>query len=554
MSRLASKSWFVVLSFAFGVAVVFAQAQQAQRSVTPAPDRKPGEGEGPFERLVIRGATMIDGAGAPPLGPVDIVIENNRIKEIKSVGFPKVAVKESNRPAKGVKEIDASGMYVLPGLVDCHAHIGGFAQGTPAEYVYKLWMAHGVTAIRDPGSGNGVDWTISERERSAKNQIVAPRIFVYVRPGAGWDKGQITTPELAREYVRWAKQKGADGFKVIGGDSIFDPEIIGALLDEAKKLQMGTTTHMAQTGVVRTNVIQAARMGMGSMEHWYGLPESLFADRVVQDFPLDYNYNDEQHRFGQAGRLWKQAAPPGSKKWNEVMDELIKLNFTIDPTFTIYEASRDLMRAMRAEWHDRYTLPSLWQFYQPSREAHGSYWFNWTTQDEVEWKNNYRLWMAFVNEFKNRGGRVTTGSDSGFIFKTYGFEYVRELELFQEAGFHPLEVIRSATFNGAELLSQQQGRPMEFGVIRPGKLADLIIVPENPVANLKVLYGTGAIRLNDQTGQIERVGGVKWTIKDGVVYDAKKLLEDVAQIVEKAKAAQKAPQAGGGTTATAKQK
>jgi imidazolonepropionase-like amidohydrolase len=554
MSRLASKSWFAVLLFTLGVAVVYAQTQQAQRSVTPAPDRRSGEGEGPFERLVIRGATMIDGAGAPPMGPVDIVIENNRIKEIKSVGFPKVAVKESNRPAKGVKEIDANGMYVLPGLVDCHAHIGGFAQGTPAEYVYKLWMAHGVTAIRDPGSGNGVDWTISERDRSAKNQIVAPRIFAYVRPGAGWDKGQIATPELAREYVRWAKQKGADGFKVIGGDSIFDPEILSALLDEAKKLQMGTTTHMAQTGVVRTNVIQAARMGMGSMEHWYGLPESLFADRVVQDFPLDYNYNDEQHRFGQAGRLWKQAAPPGSKKWNEVMDELIKLNFTIDPTFTIYEASRDLMRAMRAEWHDRYTLPSLWQFYQPSREAHGSYWFNWTTQDEVEWRNNYRLWMAFVNEFKNRGGRVTTGSDSGFIFKTYGFEYVRELELFQEAGFHPLEVIRSATFNGAELLSQQQGRPMEFGIIRPGKLADLIIVPENPIANLKVLYGTGAIRLNDQTGQIERVGGVKWTIKDGVVYDAKKLLEDVAQIVEKAKAAQKAPQAGGGTTAAAKQK
>jgi hypothetical protein len=60
--------------------------------------------------------------------------------------------------------------------------------------------------------------------------------------------------------------------------------------------------------------------------------------------------------------------------------------------------------------------------------------------------------------------------------------------------------------------------------------------------------------LNDQTGQVERVGGVKWTIKDGVVYDAKKLLEDVAQIVEKAKSAQKAPQAGGGTTAAAKQK
>jgi imidazolonepropionase-like amidohydrolase len=554
MSRLTRRLLLVVSAVVFSSCIASAQAQQRRVGVEPGPDRKAGEGEGPFDRLVIRGATMIDGTGAPPMGPVDIVIANNRIAEIRSVGYPKVPIREAARPAKGTKEVDATGMYVLPGFVDCHGHIGGAAQGTPAEYVYKLWMAHGVTTIRDPGSGNGVDWTLRERERSAKNEIVAPRIFAYVRPGANWDKGPITNPELAREYVRWAKQKGADGFKLIGSDPIFDPEIMAALMEEAKSQNMGRTTHMAQTGVVRTNVIQAARLGMGSMEHWYGLPESLFADRVVQDFPLDYNYNDEQHRFGQAGRLWKQAAPPGSKKWNEIMDELVKLNFTIDPTFTIYEASRDLMRAMRAEWHEKYTLPSLWKFYSPSREAHGSYWFNWTTQDEVEWKNNYRLWMAFVNEFKNRGGRVTTGSDSGFIYKTYGFEYIRELELLQEAGFHPLEVIRSATFNGAELLSQQQNRPMDFGVIRPGKLADLILVPENPVANLKVLYGTGAIRLNDQTNQVERVGGVKYTIKDGIIYDAKKLLEDVARMVEAAKAAPKAPAAGtGGATASSRQ-
>jgi imidazolonepropionase-like amidohydrolase len=528
-----------VLAFLLLLIVAATGFAQTRRGVAPAPDRRTtgndAEGEGPFDRLVIRGATIIDGTGAPPQGPVDIVIENNRIREIRSVGYPKVAIREAARPAKGTKEIDASGMYVLPGFVDCHAHIGGAAQGTTAEYVYKLWMAHGVTTIRDPGSMNGVDWTLKERERSAGNKIVAPRIYVYVTPGSGWDKGPINTPEAAREYVRWAKQKGVDGFKIIGNAQLFDPAIFAALTDEAKKLSLGTTTHMPQTGVVQTNVIQAARMGLGSMEHWYGLPESLFADRVVQDFPLDYNYNDEQHRFGQAGRLWKQAAPPGSKKWNDVMDELVKLGFTIDPTMTIYEASRDLTRAMRAEWHDKYTLPSLWKFYQPSREAHGSYWFYWTTQDEIEWKSNYRLWMTFLNEFKNRGGRVTTGSDSGFIYKLYGFDYIREFELLQEAGFHPLEVIRSATYNGAELLAQQQNKPMETGVLRPGKLADLVIVPENPLANFKVLYGTGAIKLNDQTNQVERVGGVKYTIKDGIIYDAKKLLSDVEKIVEAAK-------------------
>ncbi len=304
---------------------------------------------------------------------------------------------------------------------------------------------------------------------------------------------------------------------------------------------MGSTTHLAQTGVARMNILKAARLGLDSMEHWYGLPESLFDERTVQDYPLDYNYNDESHRFGQAGRLWKQAAAPGSKKWNEVMDELIRLGFTIDPTFTIYEASRDLMRSMRAEWHDRYTLPSLWKFYTPSREAHGSYWFNWTTQDEIEWKNNYRLWMAFINEYKNRGGRVTTGSDSGFIYKLYGFDYIRELELLQEAGFHPLEVIKSATLNGAELLAKPSGKKPEFGTVRPGMLADLIIVPESPVANLKVLYGTGAIKLNDATNQVERVGGVRFTIKDGIVYDARKLLADVERMVMEAR---NKPQAG----------
>ncbi len=67
-------------------------------------------------------------------------------------------------------------------------------------------------------------------------------------------------------------------------------------------------------------------------------------------------------------------------------------------------------------------------------------------------------------------------------------------------------------------------------------LADLVIVEENPLENFKVLYGTGAVKLNDKTGKPERVGGVKYTVKDGIVYDAKKLLGDVAAMVEKQKA------------------
>ena len=143
--------------------------------------------------------------------------------------------------------------------------------------------------------------------------------------------------------------------------------------------------------------------------------------------------------------------------------------------------------------------------------------------------------MQFLNEYKNRGGIVTTGSDSGFIYKLYGFDYIREFELLREAGFHPLEVIRSATLYGAQELNDPKGLPPDFGMIREGLKADFVVVDENPLQNLKVLYGTGTPRLNDETGEVERVGGIKYTIKDGIVYDARQLLADVREMVRRAK-------------------
>ena len=501
-------------------------ALRAQDTPPAAPDRI--EGEGPYERLILRGATLIDGTGSPPVGPVDIVVEGDRIVQIESVGYPGVQIREEDRPAlDGGREIDLSGHYILPGFVDMHGHLGGTAQGTTAEYVLKLWMAHGITTVREPGSFNGVDWTFAHRERSAANEIVAPRLITYVGFGMGSEQTP-STPEAAREWVRGVSDRGADGIKFFGAA----PAVMKAALDEAERQGLGTAMHHAQLNVTRVNALTSASWGLTTMEHWYGLPEALFTDRVIQEYPHDYNYNNEQHRFGEAGRLWKQAAAPGSDHWNAVMDSLVALDFTMVPTLTIYEASRDLMRARNAPWHDDYTLPSLWDFFEPSRRAHGSYWFYWTTQHEIDWKENYRLWMTFLNEYKNRGGRVVTGSDSGYIYKLYGFGYVRELELLQEAGFHPLEVIHSATLRGAQAL----GMDDEIGSIEIGKKADFVVVEENPVENLKVLYGTGALKLNDETDAPERVGGVRYTIKDGIVYDAPQLLEDVRQIVDRAKA------------------
>ena len=153
--------------------------------------------------------------------------------------------------------------------------------------------------------------------------------------------------------------------------------------------------------------------------------------------------------------------------------------------------------------------------------------------------------MAFLDDYKDRGGRVTVSADAAYIYNLWGFGNIEEMELLQEAGFHPLEIFRGATMHGAEALFEPKGKPIEFGVVRPGLLADLVIVEENPVANLKVLYGTGAERLNDETRRAERIGGVKYTIKDGIIYDAKELLADVARMVEEAKARSRATDQGG---------
>ncbi len=482
------------------------------------------EGEGPFDSLVLRGGYLIDGSGAPTQGPVDIVIKGGRIAEIVSVGAPGLAIDPANRPEGGVREIDVTGRYILPGFVNLHGHIHSLESGqqVPPEYIFKLWLAHGITTVRELGNGSGAKWTADAARSSANNEITAPRIYPYP-VFRGWSAGEVDTPADARAKIRQLKRDGAKGVKFFGAPE----EILWAGLDEAKKQGLKTTMHHAQLDVAHADVLDTSAHGLGSMEHWYGLPEALFEDRVLQDYPVDYVYQNEQHRFGEAGRLWKQAAKPGSELWNSVTQTLLERNFSIIPTFTIYMASRDWMRSRRAEWHDEYTMPTLWSFFRPDRNAHGSYWFDWGTEQEVAWRENYKLWMRFINGYKNAGGKVGVGEDAGYIYSTYGFGYIQELELLREAGFHPLEVIRSATLMGAQILGAED----DIGSIQVGKKADLIVVGENPLANLKVLYASGHIKLNSETGEPERVGGVDIVIKDGIIYDGAALRADIKAMV-----------------------
>ena len=139
---------FLILLCTLLSATVFASAGEK------APDRKAGQG--PYKRLILRGGIIVNGEGSPARGPMDIVIENDRIVQIVNVGNPNVPIISTHRPIakEGDKEINIEGQYILPGFIDMHAHIGGSADNIPAEYVFKLWLAHGITTVREPGSFN----------------------------------------------------------------------------------------------------------------------------------------------------------------------------------------------------------------------------------------------------------------------------------------------------------------------------------------------------------------------------------------------------------------
>lgn len=467
-------------------------------------------------RLIIRNATIVDGNGTPAKGPYDIVIQGNTISQIVALDPVAMGRGDANRRPRAdanTVEIDATGKYVTPGLINAHAHLqdsrGGEAQ--PIDYELKIWLACGITTVRDVGSDTKK--ALAWREASARGTLAAPRIFVYPM------FGRPTNADSARAHVRELKAEGADGIKILG----IDRDIMQAMEEEAHKQGLRVAHHV---GVEETNAWDDIHFGTTSIEHWYGIPDAALLDGV-QAFPSYYNYNNETDRFRWAGHLWREADP---KRLDMVLDSMVARHVAWVPTFDIYEASRDLQRARTQPWFADYLHPALEDYFRPDPANHGSYFFGWTSTDETYWKENYRIWMNAVRDFERKGGLVGVGDDAGFIYELYGFALIRELELHQEAGFSPIKVIQQATFNNARIL----GKETEIGRVRVGFKADLAVINGNPLENLKVFYPTGVDDIKD--GKPIHTGGVEWTIKDGIPYNGPTLMREVKAMVAKARA------------------
>jgi imidazolonepropionase-like amidohydrolase len=530
----------IALTVAASVALATADvgAQGARQEAFLTPNNGPGtlpigtvRGER-YNRLVIRGATIVSGRGTPgtnrgmpPEGPVDIVIEDGRITDIvlmdavNSAGYGR----DFQRPT-GDRIIDATGKFVIPGLVEMHAHLPSPNSDYGArglDFAYRLYLGHGVTTVRDAGTGAGIKLMAEQRAQSNANSLVAPRLVLCQRwplPLRRWNVGD--TPDKARAMVREFKQLGADCIKVSKSPGHF-PDVMEAIADEGKKQGMFT---MVDLKVSETDALVASNAGVKSIEHWYGIPDAALEGS--QNFPTDYNYWDELDRFRYAGLLWSEA-DRNPEKLSAVIDQMIKNGTNWNPTMAVYEDNRDVWRQLTMPVRETLVHPSEVAAGQDST-IHGAFKREWKTSDEVNWKRNFAIWMKWVQAYHQRGGLLTAGSDEGGIG---GIALMRELELMQEAGIHPIDVIKVATTNAYQTLGMK-----EHCGIRVGCAADVAVVNGNPIDNFKVMYGRGygLYGLVPRAEQWKH-GGVAWTIKDGTVFDAQALLREAEWYVQQEK-------------------
>jgi imidazolonepropionase-like amidohydrolase len=523
-SRLVAVA-LVVSAFIMAAGAPAAQAPPAAGAATAVHAKQ-------VKRLLIKNAMVIPGTGVPAAGPMDVLLEDGLIARLGN----SVAGKW---PAADMA-IDASGKYVMPGMINTHMHWHEERVGPiPIQYERNLYLAAGVTTAREVGGD--FEKTRQWRAESAAHRIVAPRIVHYpmlanlLKPGETFNQ----SPAEYRALVRRAKEGGADGIKLIGP---MDRDQVAATLDEAKKLGLPTTVHIAVGEATARDFVD---LGVNCIEHFYGVADAALDG--IQDFPPEMNYANEIHRFGRAGELYTQTNL-NRDKLSQLLSDMVAKGVAWSPTMSTYEAARDLIKAQNLPWYKDYLHPSLEEYYKPSMTRHGTFWIGWTEAQEVQWRHNYEVWMAALREFGLKGGVITTGDDAGYLYGSlYGFGISRELELQHEAGFHPLEVLRHATADGAKVI----GMADRLGRIRPGLIGDLLVINGNPLENLRVMNPAGTdlmsyngqiidnyssiVKPEDRNVKQVHGGGIEWTIKDGIPYHVPTLLKEVKEMVTKAR-------------------
>src|SRR2546426_1511145 len=435
--------------------------------------------------LVIEGGTLVDGRGGAPVRDALIVVEGNIIKTVTRKGQAAYA--------SGARVIRADGKFIVPGLMDAHVHYG--------EWLPELFLAYGVTSIFEIGGGG--EWAVAQRDATARGKIPGPRQFVAVGSLAGAriaalggvtaaegmlrSRFVVDTPARARDVVKRYIAAGANMIKVHRGPPM---DVYEAAADEAPRAGLPVVAQALGPTVYAREAVLA---GADILEHAAGVSYSIAKD------PAKWKGwgNLEEHSLDPS-----PFADMDDAKTADLIRLLVQHHVYLEPDLIAQGRGLQKVRE-RYELQDYRMLADPGLAYIPERSR--LKWLqNFSEFDGEErgvvelrekgWQNS----MRFLREFVNAGGKVLVGTDASYNgWATPGIGLHHELDLLVDTGLTPLQSITAATRNIAEGFRILD----KLGTIEPDKLADLVVVNDDPLADIRNLLK------------------IEYVIKDGNVVD-----------------------------------
>jgi hypothetical protein len=395
--------------------------------------------QAPPHRMVVRGGTLIDGTGAPPRPNSAILIEGDRIRQVDAAAAD---------AAGAATVIDASGKFILPGLIDSHAHYNGWEAA-----LYPYW---GVTTIFD--LGNLTEWIVAQRAAIASGRIPGARLFTTgnhingpPRPGE---------PILAADFAGWIhivtdRETTLQALETLRSHGVNALKIHYRLNDESLRtiLEFSATHDLPIVGHV-VSAREAAKVGIRFIEHM---------DPIVHDTTVDPDHPRE--RDMQPGRF------------GELIGTLVDRKVYVNPTL-LYTAQAISRHRDAFLSQDRELLPKLTSVPEFLKER----WIDRYTVDEAtaqDERANFEKVSLFLRQFVQRGGLLLSGSNAGRAMQP-GRSLHREMRLLAEAGVPPMEIIKATTGHAARFYGMER----DLGTVEPGRKADLLILDADPLADI----------------------------------------------------------------------
>ncbi len=464
------QSWLPVLLLAVGASTLSAQPTVALRDVRVI-DLESGSASGT---------------------PVTVIVENGRIR---FVGDPAEA------PESAIA-FDGKGRYVIPGLWDMHAH--AFWSKDNPERMFPLFVANGVTGIRDLGSPLSIA-EIGRMRAKYDSSATVPRLALAYRLVDGdppvW-KGSLAVADVktARSAVAALRQAGADVLKVYARLS---KEAYFAVAAEAAREKLPVVGHIP----LAVRAIEAARARQRTIEHSSELLLACSSREAELRGELLAAFSGEERNRIRARQLQQLVETYAEKKARKLADAFRKSGVMQTPTLVV---------------NGSYAYPpedgfasQAWARYLPKKKAQGfdsraAGYRDSLTDDQRKWLGlSYEKELEFIRLMHARGVEFLVGTDAE-LFQAAGFGVHRELELLVGAGFSPVEALRAATFNPAKSL----GRANDFGAIKPGRLADMVILGANPLEDISNTQKIAAVVLKGRLFDRDELDQLLSTARD----------------------------------------